>query len=143
MKPILRNGIRTHLPIYWNSRTEQALEEVRARQVLKLLCKGKEIAKQERNLANHSLHFEANMDTWPEDPAATSATKADVDRLSGLLPSQNRTITAQDTLIKSLNAGRNTSKTPPKPKLLAVTAQKLRAADLPRVDLVVEKSVRT
>jgi hypothetical protein len=123
MKPILRNGIRTHLSIYWNSHTEQALEEVGAQKVLKLLCKGKEIAKLEQNLANRSLQFETNMGTSLEDPATTYATKADVDRLSGLL--QNRTITAQDMLIKSLSAVRNTSKTPPKPTLPAVTAQKI------------------
>jgi hypothetical protein len=88
--------------------TRCSLEEFRAPQVLDLLSKGKEIAKREQNLANRNLQFETNMDSLPEDPAATPATKADVDRLSALLLGQNRTITAQDKLIKSLNASKGT-----------------------------------
>jgi hypothetical protein len=124
IKPLLRTAIRTHLSIYWNSHTKQAFEEVRARQVLELLSKGKEMAKREQNLTNRNLHFESNMDTSPEDPAATPATKADVDRLSSLLLSQRNTIAAQEKLIKSLNTGKHTSKTPQKPRSPAVTADK-------------------
>jgi hypothetical protein len=76
-------------------------------------------------LANHNLQFGTNMDTLLDDPAATPATKADVDRLPALLLSQTRTITAQDKLIKSLRASNCTSRTPPEPKLPISTADKL------------------